>query len=350
MRKTFMPSHARFASLVLVLSGFLGSTLPAHASSLSDWQYNPEQASLGFQIEPGITPRYFLMPNPLRVVVDLPNTVLQTDQTDRTFAGDVSRIRVSEFKPGVTRMVMELAPNSVLQSGQVSLENLGNGQWQIRPLIEVSGTSVIAQPAAATVQTAATTPQPRRNATAIQATSATPQAIATEPVPETVPNAVDLPVIVHGEALPEATSAAASNVAVQRSPSEVPNLSASSSADLAATPELLPPPRPTASAISPLPTPKVTVPVLGSQPPAAAAFTTLINSFEPFPTQTEFTTSLPSVPSSVSSDAGALGESDLSLGLPTLAAETPGVPYLVEFGQPLPGISSEFPAAYYVPE
>ncbi len=343
MRKTFIPSHARFSLLILVLSGFLGSTLPAQASALSDWQYNPEQAALGFHIDPGITPRYFLMPNPLRVVVDLPNTSLQTAQTDRTFRGDVSRIRVSEFKPGVTRMVMELAPNSVLQSGQVSLENLGNGQWQIRPLIEVSGASMIAQPPVGDTVMQAVTPQPQRD-DRVKVTDNT-TAVATDAVPE----AVDVPVIVIGEAEAESAPVGVSNAPVRRSPSEVPNLSVDSSADLAATPELLPPPRPTASAITPLPTPKVTVPVLGSQPPAAADFTTRINSFEPFPTQTEFADSLPAVPSGVSSNAGPLGESDLSLGLPTLAAETPGVPYLVEFGQPLPGVSTQFPAAYYVP-
>ncbi|NJR70854.1 MAG: AMIN domain-containing protein [Synechococcales cyanobacterium CRU_2_2] len=141
MRKTFTLSSAGFASLALLLSSLLGNGARAQASTLSDWQYNPEESALAFQIESGLKPTYFLLPNPLRIVVDLPNTNLQTTQTDRSFSGDVSRIRVSEFEPGVTRLVMELAPNSVLQRGQVSLEDLGNGQWKIRPLIEASGRS-----------------------------------------------------------------------------------------------------------------------------------------------------------------------------------------------------------------
>lgn len=302
MRKTFTLSSAGFASLALLLSSLLGNGARAQASTLSDWQYNPEESALAFQIESGLKPTYFLLPNPLRIVVDLPNTNLQTTQTDRSFSGDVSRIRVSEFEPGVTRLVMELAPNSVLQRGQVSLEDLGNGQWKIRPLIEASG------------------------------------AIATQLQPSA--RAVELPVIAASEpAGPETTA-----VQTPTQPSELPMLGP----DLAITPDLMPPPRPTMSAIASPNSPQVTVPSLGAEGsstsiPAVASFTTLINPFEPLPegavaAQAEVLAPSPEPENAYSSTALPT--------LPTLAAVEPALPYLVEFGQPLPGVTSQFPAAY----
>lgn len=115
--------------------------------------------------------------------------------------------------------------------------------------------------------------------------------------------------------------------------------------DLAITPDLMPPPRPTMSAIASPNRPQVTVPSLATAEassvpiPAIADFTTLINTFEPLPrgdTGAQAAVLNPS-PENVSTELPPL---------PTLTATEPTLPYLVEFGQPLPGVTSQFPAAY----
>ncbi|NJR70163.1 MAG: hypothetical protein HC771_17130, partial [Synechococcales cyanobacterium CRU_2_2] len=115
--------------------------------------------------------------------------------------------------------------------------------------------------------------------------------------------------------------------------------------DLPITPDLMPPPRPTMSADRSPNRPQVTVPSLATAEassvpiPAIADFTTLINTFEPLPrgdTGAQAAVLNPS-PENVSTELPPL---------PTLTATEPTLPYLVEFGQPLPGVTSQFPAAY----
>ena len=138
------PVRFSFSIAFWVLASLFGLSTgqPAQATEPSDrpldWQYDSESSALELQLSAGIKPRYFLLPNPLRLVVDIPNTALNTAPVEQALAGNVSRLRISEFQPGVTRVVMELAPHSVLQDQQVALKDMGNGQWQIRPLLEPS--------------------------------------------------------------------------------------------------------------------------------------------------------------------------------------------------------------------
>ncbi|MGA7934017.1 MAG: AMIN domain-containing protein, partial [Kovacikia sp.] len=109
---------------------------PGEAASLTSWQFNSAANQLELHIKDGTTPRYFLMAQPARIVIDLPNTSMGAVDTQKTYTGAIRQIRVSQFQPGLARIVMELSPEVSLAPGQVNLEKVGgDSRWVLRPLI-----------------------------------------------------------------------------------------------------------------------------------------------------------------------------------------------------------------------
>jgi len=110
--------------------------VPVQAASLTHWNFDSAANRLDLTVKDGTTPRYFLMAQPARIVVDLPDTSVSTLDTQKTYTGAIRQIRVSQFQPGLTRIVMELSPDVSLAPGQVKLEKVsGNSRWILRPLI-----------------------------------------------------------------------------------------------------------------------------------------------------------------------------------------------------------------------
>lgn len=122
-----------------------GISISAQAASLTDWNFDPAANQLEITVKDGTTPRYFLMAQPARIVVDLPDTAIGDVSAQKTYVGVVRQIRVSQFEPGLTRIVMEISPGVSLAPGQVKLQKVGdratqagNSRWVLRPLITQS--------------------------------------------------------------------------------------------------------------------------------------------------------------------------------------------------------------------
>ncbi|NES96334.1 MAG: AMIN domain-containing protein [Desertifilum sp. SIO1I2] len=111
----------------------------AWASTLSQWEFNPTESRLEIAVQAGTTPRYFFLADPLRLVIDLPDTEVGAVPSQQQYSGIVQQIRVAQFQPGLTRIVMELSPGAVLSSQQAQLQLLeshnGIARWGIRPLV-----------------------------------------------------------------------------------------------------------------------------------------------------------------------------------------------------------------------
>ncbi|MBD2461094.1 AMIN domain-containing protein [Oscillatoria sp. FACHB-1407] len=133
------------------------SAAPGYAATLTRWQFNANTSELEFTVPEGVTPRYFLLAQPARIVLDLPNTTVGSVPAGQTYSGQVRQIRVSEFQPGVTRIVIELSPDAVLAAQQVDLREVGQGRWVVRPRFAGDAPPVAAQPAPPPVAPA---PQP----------------------------------------------------------------------------------------------------------------------------------------------------------------------------------------------
>jgi N-acetylmuramoyl-L-alanine amidase len=133
--------------------------LPAQAALLAKWRFDPAINQLEFTLDEETTPNYFLLANPPRLVVELPNTQVGKVASKETYSGVVREIRVGQFQEDVTRIVLELAPEVILAPGLLQLEKAkpeqGNDRWLIRPLIASTSAPTLAPPLANT-----TTQQP----------------------------------------------------------------------------------------------------------------------------------------------------------------------------------------------
>lgn len=191
---------------------------PAQAASLTHWRFDPATSKLEMTVPAGVTPRYFLMAQPARIVVDLPNTELGQVPTTGTYSGAVRQVRVAQFQPGLTRIVLELSPDAVLSPRQAELRPEDSSsasasrRWVLQPLLaNASPVPVAARPAAGVrpVPTTATVapsprpvaPSPRPVAPSAPAVAPQPPTGVTTPIrptpaapPRVEPNAIEIPV------------------------------------------------------------------------------------------------------------------------------------------------------------
>ncbi len=130
----------------------LAVDIAALAARLTNWQFDPSLNQLEVTVDEGTTPRYFLLTQPPRIVLDLPDTELGSVETQQSYTGLVRQIRVSRFQAGVTRIVMDLSPEVVLTPQQVQLQQVGGDALQGRPL---EGVRWVLRPLISGVQTAA---------------------------------------------------------------------------------------------------------------------------------------------------------------------------------------------------
>lgn len=109
----------------------------ASAADGRQWEYDPYTNQL--QITSKEKPQYFILANPPRIVIDVPQSSFGKNPTQENYPGLVQSIRISEFKPGETRIVMDLDPAVWVDPGQITLEPLGQGnRWVLRPQITLS--------------------------------------------------------------------------------------------------------------------------------------------------------------------------------------------------------------------
>ncbi|MEW5859455.1 MAG: AMIN domain-containing protein [Cyanobacteriota bacterium] len=130
-------SRLQTLSLVgaIAILGIGALELKAIAARLTNWRFDPALNQLEITLDEGTTPRYFLLAQPSRIVLDLPNTQVGMVETQQSYSGPIRQIRVSQFEAGVTRIVLDLAPEVVLAPEQVQLQQMESGRWVLRPLI-----------------------------------------------------------------------------------------------------------------------------------------------------------------------------------------------------------------------
>ncbi|MBE9182667.1 AMIN domain-containing protein, partial [Oculatella sp. LEGE 06141] len=202
------------------------------AATLTNWQFNPGTRQLEILVPEGTTPRYFLLAEPARIVLDLPNTQIGAVPVEQGYSGAVRQIRIAQFQPDLARIVIELAPGVAFAPGQVELQRVaadgsassGSGagdRWILRPLLadDTSTTAAASPPAQA-----AEPMVPRIESTTPASPSPTAPSVTTN-LPPLEPNAIEIPVV-RDEAAPPNTAVAESTVpdtAPAIAPSPVPS-------------------------------------------------------------------------------------------------------------------------------
>ncbi|NJR66177.1 MAG: AMIN domain-containing protein [Leptolyngbyaceae cyanobacterium CRU_2_3] len=337
---------------------------PVQAAALTHWGLDLATNQLEITVPSGITPRYFLAAEPARIVLDLPNTEMGAVPTQQNYsAGAIRQIRVAQFQPGQTRIVIELASDTVLAPGQVELRRIGQEQtgdrWVLRPLLAgdmppVAATSSLptsslpTSPLPRTVTTPSMvfpasgafvlSPEPSNPATSNPATSnpTNSNASALANLPPLEPGALQIPVspapggVIAPIAPPQTASEATTAIALPtgdrpnaQMPSSLPSLAELPAPEPLASPTSSPSSVPSVPSLQPAPAPELT----------------------PSPSSPE-TTPAPATTPSPNSPAN---NSPASGNTPNQAAPNAAPNNVIEFGQPLPLQSSLLPATVLIP-
>lgn len=132
----FFPLRSR---LVILISSVFILSYSSTTFALSDWEFNPETAQLQFTLETAVTPSYFLLDDPKRIVIDLPDTQLKGDSIKQNYQGLIQKIRIGQFEEETARIVLELSPDAEIPSNEISLTATAKGKektWQLQPNIK----------------------------------------------------------------------------------------------------------------------------------------------------------------------------------------------------------------------
>ncbi|NEQ32626.1 MAG: AMIN domain-containing protein [Leptolyngbya sp. SIO4C5] len=145
----------------------------AQAAVLSQWSFDPSTRQLQLSLPADLTPQYFLLAEPARIVLDIPKAQVGAVPTVQTYSGPVRSIRVSQYETDTIRIVLELAPGVVLDPQQATLaatEIEGQNRWILQPLLAGEAAIATAPPAPTSAEPAAiapaTPPSPAPTATA----------------------------------------------------------------------------------------------------------------------------------------------------------------------------------------
>jgi N-acetylmuramoyl-L-alanine amidase len=113
----------------LVGLGLFATT--ATAARLQSWRFDPNANRLDFATDENIQPRVQLVPNPVRLVVDLPGVRLDRPTLNQGYSAAVKSIRVGQFDPQTARIVVELSPGYTVDPQQVKVNINADASWSI---------------------------------------------------------------------------------------------------------------------------------------------------------------------------------------------------------------------------
>uniref|UniRef100_B8HLG7 N-acetylmuramoyl-L-alanine amidase n=1 Tax=Cyanothece sp. (strain PCC 7425 / ATCC 29141) TaxID=395961 RepID=B8HLG7_CYAP4 len=119
-------------SLVWGLLGSVLVTLPAWATELRFWRFDQNRFRLEFRTSEAVQPTAQLIPNPTRLVIDLPGIVLGRPTMTQSLNGAVRSVRVAQFDRQTTRIVIEMAPGYTLDPNQISFQGSTATNWSVQ--------------------------------------------------------------------------------------------------------------------------------------------------------------------------------------------------------------------------
>lgn len=121
----------KFHWLLLSFLSFLLFASPAEAGRLLFWRFESNQNRLIFSTDDRVQPRAQLIPDPTRVVIDLPGIVLGRSTVNQSVGGAITSVRAGQFDSQTARLVIELAPGYTVDPQQVKVRGLSPTQWTV---------------------------------------------------------------------------------------------------------------------------------------------------------------------------------------------------------------------------
>jgi N-acetylmuramoyl-L-alanine amidase len=123
---------------IALLGGVAGSIMSlglfanaATAARLQSWRFDAAANRLEFLTDEVIQPRVQLLPNPVRLVVDLPGVQLERPTLNQAYSAAVRSIRIGQFDAQTARIVVELSPGYTVDPQQVKVNGNADASWSI---------------------------------------------------------------------------------------------------------------------------------------------------------------------------------------------------------------------------
>jgi N-acetylmuramoyl-L-alanine amidase len=107
-------------------------SLPATAAEILSWQYNAAENRIDFTTSTAVKPEAQMLANPSRLIIDLPDTRLNQPTSSQVLSNGVKSLRVGQFDPDRSRMVLELDPKYSIDPQQVLIQASTARQWSIQ--------------------------------------------------------------------------------------------------------------------------------------------------------------------------------------------------------------------------
>lgn len=148
---------------------------PVLAVAIATWNFDQDTRQLQVTLPQGVIPRYLVLAEPARIVLEIPNVQAGDLQIDNAYDGQISHIRSAQHSADTVHIVLELAPGTRLDPRHAQLSSAPiNGQvrWTLTPLLVDSAAAAQARAAANPPQLqtaeppAAAAPSPQVPATA----------------------------------------------------------------------------------------------------------------------------------------------------------------------------------------
>ncbi|MCF4968579.1 serine hydrolase [Nostoc sp. CMAA1605] len=116
----------------LVLLSLISAVLlssPVNAAKLQSWNFNPTKNQLSITTDSDVKPQAFLINNPTRIVIDLPQTSFKSDTIRRNFGSAVKEIRIGKVDNNTARIVVELAPGYTASPDKLVIKGESPSNW-----------------------------------------------------------------------------------------------------------------------------------------------------------------------------------------------------------------------------
>ncbi len=146
-----LPSFASLSTAIKItaipLLSVLALAQSAQADTLQNWKVDARQNRFEFTTDQTVQPIVQLVPNPARVVIDLPGISWNQAKLNQPQSGAIKSLRIAKFEPAVTRIVIDLTPGSTVDPNQVVVKPISGNRWTIQlPAIQSAVASTIGTP------------------------------------------------------------------------------------------------------------------------------------------------------------------------------------------------------------
>ncbi|MGB8701399.1 MAG: serine hydrolase [Thermosynechococcaceae cyanobacterium] len=115
---------------VSILSLLL-TAVSAKANTLTTWKFDTQGDRLSFVADDEVRPIAKVISNPTRLIVDLPGVRLGHPKVTKPLDGKYSALRVGQFSPSMTRLVVELDPEYGVDPSRIKIQAASRRSWSV---------------------------------------------------------------------------------------------------------------------------------------------------------------------------------------------------------------------------